>query len=62
MEGADAAKLRAFVADAEREWRRSPLVPLGAPAVVAEALSAPDGRSDVSAKLAWAMRVAGVIL
>ena len=62
FEGADSAKLHAFVRDAERELRRSPPVPLGAPACVAEALCAADARADVAAKLSYALRAAGVLV
>ena len=62
FEGADSARLLAFVRDAERELRRAPPIPLGAPAAVAEALAAADARGDYSAKLAHAMRVAQVVV
>jgi len=62
FEGADSARLLAFVRDAERELRRSPPIPLGAPAAVAEALAAADARGVYSAKLAHAMRVAQVVV
>jgi len=62
FEGADSARLHAFVREAERELRRSPPVPLGLPACVAEALAAPDARADVAARLAHALRVADVLV